>query len=85
MLLNGSNAILSINPAARAIFHADADCIGRDFLTVERHTDLSAAIRSAVESGTSSCGRSGSGRIYQLRPQPYRLRRRRAGHCAAGL
>ena len=66
VLLNGSNAILSINPAARAIFHADADCIGRDFLTVERHTDLSAAIRSAVESGHSQLRAERSGRIYQF-------------------
>ena len=66
VLLNGSNAILSINPAARAIFHADADCIGRDFLTVERHTDLSTAIRSAVESGHSQLRAERSGRIYQF-------------------
>ena len=66
VLLNGSNAILSINPAARAIFHADADCIGRDFLTVERHTDLSAAIRSAVESGHSQLRAERRGREYQL-------------------
>ena len=66
VLLNGSNAILSINPAAQAIFHADSSCIGRDLLTVERHPDVSAAIRSAAESGHSQLRAERNGREYQF-------------------
>lgn len=57
--------------------------IGRDFLTVERHTDLSAAIRSAVESGHSQLRAERSGRIHQ-----FDLSRidsgGDAGYCVAG-
>ena len=66
VLLNGSNAILSINPAARAIFCAEDGCLGRDFLTVERHPDMSAAIRSAVENGHSQLRAERNGREYQF-------------------
>ena len=66
VLLNGSNAILSINPAARAIFCAEDGCLGRDFLTVERHPDMSAAIRGAVENGHSQLRAERNGREYQF-------------------
>ena len=49
VLLDHSGRILSINPAAQALFHADGTCVGQDFLTVDRPPDLTAAIHDAAE------------------------------------
>ncbi|MEI3061837.1 MAG: histidine kinase dimerization/phospho-acceptor domain-containing protein [Oscillospiraceae bacterium] len=51
VLLNEQGYILSMNPAARNIFAVEGDCAGKDFLTVDRSCDMSAAVRSAMESG----------------------------------
>lgn len=66
VLLNIGGAILSINPAAQALFHTDAGCIGRDFLTVERCPDLSAGIRSAMDGGHSQLRTELNDRDYQF-------------------
>lgn len=36
VLLDRNGVVLSINPAARKLFHADSDCVGTPFLRVER-------------------------------------------------
>ena len=66
VLLDHSGRILSINPAAQALFHADGTCVGQDFLTVDRHPDLTAAIHDAAETGHSQLRAERRGREYQL-------------------
>ena len=66
VLLDHGGRILSINPAAQALFHADGTCVGQDFLTVDRHPDLTAAIHDAAETGHSQLRAERRGREYQL-------------------
>lgn len=66
VLLNEQGYILSMNPAARNIFAVDGDCAGKDFLTVDRSCDMSAAVRSAMESGHGRLHERHGGRIYQV-------------------
>ena len=66
VLLNEQGYILIINPAARNIFAVEGDCAGKDFLTVDRSCDMSAAVRSAMESGHGRLHERHGGRIYQV-------------------
>ena len=66
VLLNGRNAVLSINPAAMGIFHTDEGCIGRDFLMVERLPEMSAAVRAVEQDGHSQLRTEREGREYQF-------------------
>lgn len=66
VLLNERGYILSMNPAARNIFAVEGDCAGKDFLTVDRSCDMSAAVRSAMESGHGRLHERHGGRIYQI-------------------
>ena len=53
VLLDEHGSILSISAAAQALFGADAQCVGRDFLTIERSHEISAAIQAAAADGHS--------------------------------
>ena len=66
ILLDEHGSILSINAAAQMLFGADAQCVGRDFLTVERSHEISAAIQAAVTDGHSEVRAERAGRIYQF-------------------
>ena len=66
VLMNEKGTVLSINPAARALFHAEPDCVGQDFLTVERSHEISCAIRRALEEGHAELHVERGGREYQL-------------------
>ena len=66
VLLDEHGSILSINAAAQALFGADAQCVGRDFLTIERSHELSAAIQAAVADGHSEVRAERAGRVYQF-------------------
>ena len=66
VLLNEHGSILSINAAAQALFGADAQCVGRDFLTIERSHEISAAIQAAVTDGHSEVRAERAGRVYQF-------------------
>ena len=66
VLLDEHGDILSINAAAQALFGADAQCVGRDFLTVERSHEISAAIQAAAGDGHSEVRAERAGRIYQF-------------------
>ena len=66
VLMNEKGTVLSINPAARALFHAEPDCVGRDFLTVERSHEINCAIRRALEEGHAELRVERGGREYQL-------------------
>ena len=47
VLIDRSENVVSINPAAKKIFSATDDCTGKSFLTVDRSRDFNAAIKSA--------------------------------------
>ena len=66
VLMNEKGTVLSINPAARALFHAEPDRVGQDFLTVERSHEISCAIRRALEEGHAELRVERGGREYQL-------------------
>lgn len=66
VLLDNHKRILSINPAAISLFNAAPDCIGKDFLTIERKHDISLAIESAFEYGHSEIHTERNGRDYQF-------------------
>ena len=65
-LLDEHGSILSINAAAQALFGADAQCVGRNFLTIERSHEISAAIQSAAADGHSEVRAERAGRVYQF-------------------
>ena len=66
ILLDEHGSILSINAAAQTLFGADAQCVGRDFLTIERSHEISAAIQAAAADGHSEVRAERAGRIYQF-------------------
>ena len=66
VLLDEHGSILSINAAAQALFGADAQCVGRDFLTIERSHEISATIQTAVTDGHSEVRAERAGRVYQF-------------------
>ena len=66
VLIDTNENVLSINSAARNIFSAADDCIGKSFLTVDRSRDLNAAIHSAFEHGHSETHSDKNGRTYQF-------------------
>lgn len=66
VLIDTNENVLSINSAARNIFSAAEDCIGKSFLTVDRSRDLNSAIHSAFEHGHSEIHSDKNGRTYQF-------------------
>ena len=51
VLLDKNKSILTINSAAMNIFGTNADCVGKEFLTVDRKHDISTAIEKAITNG----------------------------------
>lgn len=66
VLLDEHGSILSINAAAQALFGADVQCVGRDFLTIERSHEISAAIQATVTDGHGEVRAERAGRVYQF-------------------
>ena len=66
VLLDNNGTILSINPAAGTVFHADQSCVGQPLLTVERDPAVSHALRDAMETGHSEKRLERDGREYQF-------------------
>lgn len=65
-LLDNRGCVLSMNPAARKLFHADAQIEGQDFLTVERDREVSGAIKSATQAGHSEITLTRDARVFRL-------------------
>ena len=66
VLLDSTGRILSINPAARALFNAGIACIGEDFLTVERKQNMRQALEEAKVQGQSDFREKKNGKEYQF-------------------
>ena len=66
VLLDANNQVLSINPAAMELFQTTEDCIGNDFLSVERKQKFTHAITKAREEGHSQIRMEKNKREYQF-------------------
>lgn len=66
VLLSRDYTVLSINPAAGAFFSASPECIGKDFLTLERNHEINKALDNAVQDGRGEIEVSRNGHEYQL-------------------
>ena len=66
VLLDGSGAVLSLNPAARRLFATDETGVGRPFCAVDRRPEMTAAVETAFETGHSELKSQRQGRIYQF-------------------
>lgn len=66
VVLDREGAVLSVNPAAQAVFEVDRSCVGQSFLTVDRTPEMSQAVRAALEEGHGSMRSQRNGREYQF-------------------
>ena len=66
VLLDNMGRILSINPAAKALFGAGSSCIGEDFLTIDRKTNMRLALEKAKAQGHAGFRADKNGREYQF-------------------
>ena len=66
VLLDHTGRILSINPAAKTLFGAGDDCIGADFLTVDRKHNMRLALEDASAQGHADFRARKHGREYQF-------------------
>ena len=66
VLLDSTGRILSINPAARILFHTVLSCIGEDFLKIERKQNIRIALEEVKKSGHSDFRDKKNGRDYQF-------------------
>lgn len=66
VLLDHTGRILSINPAAQALFDANKNCIGEDFVTVERRQNMRNALEETEQNGSYIFRDRKNGREYQF-------------------
>ena len=66
VLLDSGGRILSINPTARALFGACIDCVGEDFLSLERGQNMRRALEDAKAQGCSDFRERKKGKDYQF-------------------
>lgn len=66
LLLDSYGTILSINPAAQTIFETDGDCIGKNFLLIDRSGDMRAAVNDVLDRGRGHTREHRNGRDYQF-------------------
>ena len=66
VLLDASGRIVSINPAARALFGTDISCIGEDLLSIDRKQNMRHALETANAEGKANFRSNKNGRDYQF-------------------
>jgi len=66
VLLSSEGVIISINPAAKQIFEAGDNCIGKNFLTIDRTSSMRSAINDALDKGRGHARTSRNGREYEF-------------------
>lgn len=66
LLLDSSEQIISLNPAAKKIFNGSTDCIGKDILFLDRDHELTTALKAAEKNGHSEILSMRNGRYYQV-------------------
>ena len=66
VLLDITGRIVSINPAAKALFGAGGTCFGEDFLTIDRKQNMRMAVEEANVQGHADFRTKKNGREYQF-------------------
>ena len=66
VLLDENERVLSINAAAKDVFAVNGDCVGKDFLTIDRDPDMTHALGKARADGHAEIRRALRGRMYQF-------------------
>ena len=66
VLLDKKGMVLSINAAAKKLFSADETAVCRDFLTLDRSTDMSRAIEKALDGKRAEFREERNGSEYQF-------------------
>ena len=66
VLLDENERVLSINAAAKDVFAVNDDCMGRDFLTIDRDPDMTHALGKVRADGHAEIRRAHRGRMYQF-------------------
>lgn len=72
VLLNQTEKILSINPAAMTLLGTTTQCVGADMLTVNRNLDLREVLEKALSGQPAALVATLQGRIYQIDANPVR-------------
>lgn len=70
ILLNEHGRILSINASAKRIFSVKDDPVGKDFLAVDRSSEMSKSVTGALSGRPSELQTEKNGSVYQLRISP---------------
>ena len=66
VLLDNKGMVLSINAAAKRLFSADEAVVGRNFLTLDRSTNMNRAIEKALDGKHSELREERNGSEYQF-------------------
>ena len=66
VLLSSEGKLISINPAAKQIFDAEDDCIGKNFLTIDRSSSMRSAYNDALDKGRGYARTSRNGHEYEF-------------------
>ena len=66
VLLDHTGRIVSINPAAKALFGAGSSCVGADFLAIDRKQNMRMALDEANAKGHAGFRSKKNGREYQF-------------------
>ncbi len=66
IVLNKDGVVVSLNTAARKIFEAEEDSIGKDFLTIDRTPEISRAIKETLFGKKQELEYEKNGRNYDL-------------------
>ena len=66
VLLSSEGTILSINPAAKLLFGGSDDCIGKNFLMIDRSSAMRTAVNDALDKGRGYTRTNRNGRDYQF-------------------
>ena len=65
ILLDSAGIILSINPAAKDLFNTGDDCVGKNFLMIDRSSIMRTAVNNALDKGRGYARANRNGREYQ--------------------
>ncbi len=66
VMLSCNGEILSVNDAAANILGTDKDCVGKQFVEIERNPKLSETLNKAMRDGSGEMRFSQNGREYQI-------------------
>ena len=66
VLLSSEGEILSINPTAKKLFDSGDDCVGKNFLVIDRSSAMRKAVNDALDKGRGFARSNKNGRDYQF-------------------